>query len=50
MDELEQIVIDKITKYTGLYEVAKTLEQEENQRFYAKSVGKLNEILNILKT
>ena len=48
MDELKEIVENKIAIYTGLYNVAKELEQEDNERFYAQCVGKLNEVLKIL--
>ena len=48
MDELKEIVEKKIGIYTGLYNVAKELNQEYNVRFYAQCVGKLNEVLKIL--
>lgn len=48
MDELKKIVEKKIGIYTGLHNVAKELGQEDNERFYAQCVGKLNEILKIL--
>jgi len=48
MDELKEIVEKKIGIYTSLYNVAKELKQEDNVRFYAESVGKLNKVLEIL--
>jgi hypothetical protein len=48
MDELKSIVIKKIGIYTDLYEVAKIMKQEDNERYYAQCVGKLNEMLKIL--
>ena len=48
MDELKDIVIKKIGIYTELYEVAKIMKQEDNVRFYAQCVAKLNEMLKIL--
>jgi hypothetical protein len=48
MDELKEIVEKKIGIYTGLYNVAKELKQEDNIRFYAQCVSKLNEVLKIL--
>jgi hypothetical protein len=48
MNELKEIVEKKIGIYTGLYNVAKELEQEDNIRFYAQCVGKLNDVLKIL--
>ena len=45
---LREIVEKKIGIYTGLYNVAKELKQEDNVRFYAESVGKLNKVLEIL--
>jgi hypothetical protein len=48
MDELKEMVIKKIGIYTELYEVAKIMKQEDNERLYAQCVGKLNDILKIL--
>ena len=47
MDELKEIVIKKIGIYTELYEVAKIMKQEDNERFYAQCVEKLNKMLAI---
>lgn len=48
MYELKEIVIKKIGIYTELYEISKIMKQEDNERFYAQCVMKLNEILKIL--
>lgn len=48
MNELKSIVIKKIGIYTDLYEVAKIMKQDDNERYYAQCVGKLNEVLKLL--
>ena len=48
MEELKYSVIKKIVEYTELYEDAKVMKDEKNERLYAENVGKLNEILKIL--
>lgn len=48
MDELKEIIINKISIYTKLYEIAKELNQTDNEIYYAECVGKLYKIIDIL--
>ena len=48
MEGLKHDVIKKIVKYTELYEDAKIMKQESDERKYSQYVSKLNEVLKIL--
>ena len=48
MDELSKIVKKKLGIYVGLFNVAKELKQQDNIKYYAESIDKLNAVLKIL--
>ena len=48
MEELKQIVEKKIKIYVVLFNTAKDMNQEDNIKYYADSIDKLNAILKII--